>query len=103
MLNEDVTITQETTINGVKFTIKGRVNSNNAPAVQHKLDEALRAGRYHIVLNMSHVDFLSSAGIMVILKTHKDATRAGGSFGIEHPSENVRNVLGMAALNEMLV
>ena len=103
MSNEDFVITKEKNPICSRFTIKGRVNLINAPELQHKLEQALKDGELDIVLNMSHVDFLSSAGIRVILKTHKDAMRAGGSFGIEQPSENVRNVLGMAALEEMLI
>ena len=103
MKNEDFTMTKSETPNGAKFTIKGRVNSTNVTEIQYKLETALKDCKINIVLNMYDVNFLSSAGIRVILKTHKDATKAGGSFGIEKPSENVRNVLGMTALNEMLV
>ncbi|MCL2069540.1 MAG: STAS domain-containing protein [Treponema sp.] len=103
MNKDEFDINKEKGPNYAKFTLKGRVNSINVPMLQHKLDEALRDGEINIVLNMAWVEYLSSAGIRVILKTHKDAARAGGSFGIEYPSENVRNVLGMAALDEMLI
>ena len=103
MKNNEFTITKDKTPEGVRYTVKGQVNSINASALQYKLEESLRYGEKRIVLNMSYVEFLSSAGIRVILKTHKDAVRDGGSFGIEQPSESVRNVLGMAALDEMLI
>ena len=102
-MTDDFVITKEKTAICSRFTIKGRINSVNAPAIQLKLDEALKDGEKDIVLNMKQVEFLSSAGIRVILKTHKDAIRAGGSFGVEQPSENVRNVLGMTALDMMLI
>jgi anti-sigma B factor antagonist len=96
-------ITKENDGELVKFIIKGSVNAVNVPVLEHDLEEALQYGEKNIILNMLWVKYLSSAGIRVILKTHRDAVNAGGSFGIESPSENVRNVLGMAALDEMLI
>ena len=85
-----------------RFIIQGRVNSNNSPVLQFKLEDALRDGDANIVLDMSQVEFLSSDGIRVILKIYKQAEKAGGKFRIEQPSENVRNVLGAVALSEMM-
>ena len=103
MNKEEFTITKEKIPGGLRFIILGRVNSINAPTIQHKLEEALKDGVKKIVLDMGLVEFLSSAGIRVILKTHKDLKKEGGTFGIEQASENVKNVLGMVALGEMLV
>ena len=85
-----------------RFIIQGRVNSKNSPVLQFKLEDALKDGDTNIALDMSQVEFLSSDGIRIILKIYKQAEKACGKFRIERPSENVRNVLGMVALNEML-
>ena len=102
MKKNEFIITKEETPEGLRFSVEGRVDSVNSPALMSELDKAIKEGAKRIVLYMYKVEFLSSAGIRVILKTHRDITKAGGSFAIEHPSANVRNVLGMAALNEML-
>jgi anti-anti-sigma factor len=52
---------------------------------------------------MSQVEYLSSIGIRVVLKIFKISKEQGGTFNIEKPSKIVRNVLGMVALEEMLV
>ena len=103
MQKQDFIITRDNIPHGVKFTVKGRVSAANADEFQFKLENALKGGEANIVLNMLQVDFLSSTGIRIILKTYKDAVKAGVKFGIEQPSENVRNVLGMVALDEMLI
>ena len=103
MTNNDFSMTKESTQDGVRFYLAGRVNIYNAPMIQNEIESALKAGETKIILNMCQVYFLSSAGIRVILMMHKKATEANGSFGIEQPSDNVRNVLGMTALDEMLV
>ena len=103
MQNEDFIVTRDKNPWGVKFTVKGRVNSTNADGLQFRLEKALKDGEVNIVLNMNQVDFLSSTGIRVLLKTYKDASKTGVKFAIEQPSENVRNVLGMVAMDELLI
>ena len=103
MNNENLEITQGQTAQGIKFILKGHVNSVSADYLEEKLEEAFNSGEINIVLNMLRVDYLSSAGIKVILKAYKDAAKSGGRLGIEGPSENVRNVLGMTALDRLLI
>jgi len=100
---ESFTITQEKTSNGVKFTVQGRVDTINAAELEYSLEQAAKGGHTNIVLNMLRVEYLSSTGIRVILKAYKEAKTAGKKFGIERPSECVKHVLGMVALEEMLV
>lgn len=103
MIAEDFEITREKLAKAILFTVKGRVNFNNAAILQYKLEDALRDGHINIIVNMSQVEYLNSSGIRVILKTYKHATEAGGSLSIERPSDNVRNVLGLTALDDMLL
>ena len=103
MGNGDFEIIEEKTPEYTKFTVKGQVNSGSADKLQSKLLNALHEGQKNLILNMLWVKFLSSAGIRVILKIYKETNDAGGKFGIEKPSPNVKNVLGMTALDELLI
>jgi len=104
MKEEELEIIEEEKSQGaVKYTLKGRVNATNADSLQYKLETAVKEGHVNILLNMSRIEYLSSIGIRVILKIYKQTAEKGGSFKIERPSENVRNVLGMVALKDMLV
>ena len=86
-----------------RFYVIGRVNSKTSPALQSRLENALKSEEINIVLNMADVEYLSSDGIRTILNTYKQAEKAGGKFRVEAPSQMVRNVLGAVALNDMLV
>jgi len=87
----------------VNFVLKGRVDSFSSDVLNFKLERALKEEYKSLVLNMAQVEYLSSAGIRVILNNFKNAKKAGGKLGIESPSQSVRNVLGMTALDEMLI
>ena len=86
-----------------RFTVMGRVNSQNSSLLKFKLEDSLSYGEINIVLNMADVEFLSSDGKRIILSTYKAAEKAGGKFRIEAPSKNVRNALNMVALDDMLI
>ena len=100
---EDFLVTKEKISKGTKFLVKGRINPFNAAILQNMLEEALINEESNIILNMLRVDYISSIGVRLILKIYKQAEKAGAKFRIELPSENVKNVLGMAALEELLI
>jgi len=103
MKKEEFEITGEKTPDGIKFFLKGFITSYHADKLQNELDAAMKDGIVNIVLNMLFVEYLCSTGIKVLLKTFKSAKEAGGKLSIEKPSERVKNVLGMVALDEMLI
>ena len=102
-MNDDLIITEEDEGGFDRFFVKGRVNSLSANALEYKLNDAFNKGQKNIIVNMMETAFLSSAGIKVLLTFYKKTKNAGGSFYVENPSENVVNVLGMTALDDMLM
>jgi len=103
MKDDDLELTQNIENGVCRVSAKGRIDGNSADSLLSKLEEALKNGHKTIILNMSQVEYLSSIGIRVILKIYKQAFEESGTFNIERPSEIVKNVLGMVALQEMLV
>jgi anti-sigma B factor antagonist len=103
MAEEILEITEEIEDEVCNLCAKGRIDSNSADLLKEKLESALAAGHKTIIMDMYKVNYLSSIGIRVILNVYKQAKEAGNKFNITHPSEFVKNVLGMVALKEMLV
>jgi anti-anti-sigma factor len=100
--NEELEILEDRSPGAVKFTLKGRVNAASADPLLYKLETAIKDGHTNILVNMARIEYLSSVGIRVILKIFKKTAETGGSFKIESPSDNVKNVLGMVALKDMM-
>ena len=103
MKKESFVMTESKEPGAVRFVVKGRITSQSSLEFQYKLEEAIKSERNNITLNMSQVEFLGSGGIRVILSIYKQTSKLGGKLRIESPSEMVRNVLGMAALDGMLM
>ena len=102
-MDTELIIKEETGPELVKFAITGRIYSSNANILETHLGKALEEKQNNMILNMSQTEYISSIGIRVILKAYMDAKKAGGDLKIEMPSENVRNVLKITALDEILI
>lgn len=51
--------------------ITGRVDSFTAPKLGEALSEMPQTGKYHIILEMSDVEYVSSAGLRVMIDIQK--------------------------------
>ena len=89
--------------NTAYFTLKGHVGLKEASFMENALEKTARPGCNCIIINMCLVNSFSSAGIRVILAMYKKLKSMGGKLQIDNPSENVRNVIGLTALDELLL
>jgi anti-sigma B factor antagonist len=55
--------------------IEGRVDSATAPKLQDHVEAIIDAGRYKIIFDMEGVDYMSSAGLRVLINAQKVAKR----------------------------
>ena len=63
---------------------------------------ALRRLASSAVADCSELEYLSSAGIGVILETYKRLHESGHTLTLAHLSPRIRNVLGYAGLDRVL-
>ena len=68
-----------------RFTLGTRLSETEA-MVQSMLDEGVRK----LVLDLTHVDFVDSAGLGIIMRMYGEMTERGGQFRISGPHEQVR-------------
>jgi len=83
------------------FEIVGRVDSSNANELGSVLDRAADDGNNNLVLDLSGVDYMSSAGLREMVRILKRVKRSGGDLRIANPSERVREVLELAGLDSI--
>jgi anti-sigma B factor antagonist len=87
------------TDNAMVVVVRGDINSSSAPDFGSYLKEAIgHSGNAHIVLDMSGVQYMSSAGLREIVGGLKLAQRAGGNLVIAGLQERLRLVLDISGL-----
>jgi anti-anti-sigma factor len=85
-----------------ELRVKGRLDSYWADHFQTALDELIRAGNQKIRLNLAGVTYVSSAGIGVLVRCHKELENIRGKLVVANPSEPVKEVLHVTRLNLVL-
>lgn len=55
--------------------VSGRIDSATAPELAETFNEFTDEGQYNLVLDMGDVDFISSAGLRVLIDTQKTCQR----------------------------
>jgi anti-sigma B factor antagonist len=79
--------------------VTGRIDSTNATKLGEALGEQIDAGRNQIVLDLSGVDYMSSAGLREMVAAAKRVRNSNGDLRLASPSTRVREVLELAGLN----
>ena len=96
-----MTINVEREFELVTLEITGRLDTTTAPNLEVVINE-ISEDTKEIVFNMAELEYISSAGIRVILSAYKKMNQSGGIMRIEKANEMVREVFEMTGLLEML-
>jgi anti-sigma B factor antagonist len=84
------------------FTLHGRLDSNTSPELEKKLVGAMESGARNMVLDFENLDYISSAGLRIILKTTKDLKRAEGALILCAMQDYVKEVFEIAGFDSFL-
>lgn len=95
-------INQEIRGDEVILKCAGRLDANWAAHLNDSIDRLVREGHYHIALDLSDIEYLSSAGIRSLVSQYKNLKSVNGHFYIPSMSESVSQVLNMVGMGAML-
>jgi anti-sigma B factor antagonist len=72
---------------------EGRLDSESYTLLEKKIDYLLTLGQAkHLTLDMNGVDYISSMGVRVVIKAHKDLKQRGGQFSLMNLQPQVSKV-----------
>jgi anti-anti-sigma factor len=96
-------ISQQPRDGRLELQLKGRLDANWADRVGGAIETAIRAGQHQIDLDLAQVDYISSAGIRVLMKYFKQLKTARGALRVVRATEAVLSVLQLSGIAGMLV
>lgn len=77
--------------------ISGRVDSSTSPQLGEVLDAIFSNNRYHIAVDLSSVEFISSAGLRVLINAQKQCKRFNrGEVVLAAVPQNIYSALELA-------
>ena len=83
------------------ITIKGRVDSVVASQLAEALEAAHHRGKYKVVIDMSQLEYMSSAGFRALGDAQRTGKRLNrGEVVLAHVPDNIREALELVGFTE---
>ena len=80
----------------------GSLDSSWSSYLSDRIDEVIRSGAREVRLDMAGVSYLSSNGIALLIRYHRQLRKIGGRIRIVADSEAVSHVLRLTGVAQIL-
>ena len=95
-----MTITKETNGTDLKVAVAGRLDTTTAPELESEL-KASMDGIEHLVLDFKDLEYISSAGLRVLLSTQK-IMNTQGKMTVSSVNDVVMEIFEVTGFSEIL-
>ena len=93
-------ITKQQNGNTLTLALEGRLDTVTAPELEEELKASI-PGADSLVLDLSNLEYISSAGLRVLLSAHK-AMMSKGGMKIVHVNDVVQEVFEVTGFSDIL-
>ena len=95
-------ITNRETGDVMVVDLSGRLDTQTSGTAADELSRVTELGKTKILLNLSHLEFISSAGLRVLLRTAKLVQGANGKLMVCHANGVVKEVMELSGFESFL-
>ena len=95
-----MTITKKQPAPALEIALDGRLDTMTAPELEAELNQSLGSVN-ELIFDFSKLDYISSAGLRVLLSAHKTMSGKGG-MKITHVNEIVQEVFDVTGFSDIL-
>jgi len=81
--------------------INGHVDAGNAPQLEDEFDKIIANGGSNIVVNFRQVDYISSAGLRILLATTKRLNSKDGDLKLCEMNQTVEKIFNLAGFTQL--
>jgi anti-sigma B factor antagonist len=90
------------TDNATVFVVSGELDLSSSPELEAAVGQLDSRDTGVVVLDLTAVEFMDSAGLAVVVKAHQQAESAGRAFGLVPGSEQVRRLLSLTGIERRM-
>lgn len=94
-------ITVSANENATTIAVAGSIDTNTAPQLEAAVNTALETSK-NIVFDLAELEYISSAGLRVVLATQKTVAKTAGSFVLRNMQPSVKEVFDITGLSSVL-
>ena len=95
-----MTIDKKQNGNALEIALEGRLDTMTSPGLEAALKDSLAAAD-SLTLDFAKLDYISSAGLRVLLSAHKAMSSKGG-MKVKNVNEIVQEVLDVTGFSDIL-
>ncbi len=95
-------VTKDEKNNALILRLEGRLDAATSIQLENVLNEAMTAKQVHIALDFSGIEYLSSAGMRVLLSMTKRLKGMDGSFKLFAVHDDVMEIIRLAGFETIL-
>lgn len=96
----DITIEDQGPIKIVR--VEGRLDATTVPVLEKKLSQLIEAGHKKILVDFGRIDYLSSAGMRLLLSVTKKIKSKEGKIVMCAMNDDVMEIIKMAGFERIL-
>jgi len=86
----------------VTLSLAGRLDTVTSNDLSREIDGLLAQGAVDLILDFKQLDYISSAGLRILIQAHKQVDGLGRTFAITSAAENVKKIFEMTGLATLL-
>ena len=101
-INGLVSIKEESKGDVLILKMSGRLDAVSSPAVERKIFDYLDHDKHKLLLDFSGIDYLSSAGLRMLLSVTKKIRSLSGKLILYSITANVMEILKMSGFDHVL-
>jgi anti-sigma B factor antagonist len=98
----ELSINRRDEAGGVVLALSGELDVVSAPELELCLNEVMAEAHARVVLDLSELAFVDSAGVSVLIKAKQDAESNGRTLVLGQPTEQVHRVFALVGLADWL-
>jgi anti-sigma B factor antagonist len=83
------------------FSVHGELDLHEAPALEERIAAAIDRGAKLIVVDLTHVTFIDSMALGVLLEALKELRLRGGSLRLVVPNPSLRRIFEISLLDRV--
>ncbi len=84
------------------LAVSGRIQAPEAQKLQERINQLFAEGRYHLVLDLAELEFISSPGIRVLIEARKRAQgRHRGDIHLVNVPPRVKSVFDTTGVTQL--
>lgn len=95
----NITVDVQNSNNEFTISVNGEIDLNSVSSLEKAINDAI-AQKKDVIIDMSHVRFIDSTGIGLLVQTYKTLQQIGNKITILNARENVRKVFKITCLED---